>query len=819
MTDVRTLTHEQVMESHPDLVAAEMLLEEEAHAVATERADRGILSRGMAEASPTAKRALSGCVVATAALLDEWLAKQAKISRKSPYYQVLRLLEPEQLALIVARQLINASMKDHIRLASAATKIGEQVRAVMEYQDFKDAHGGSIPELKGKTGQAARRVYRSTVANSDFEGIVWDSEFAAGVGTILALAFCDATGLYAKMNVKRDKKTVSELKPTLALELLVAEAGVLDALLMPMHYPMIIPPKPWTDTTDGGYLSREQHSLQLVKASNPATQRQLEATDLSQVIRSVNLIQATPWRVNLDVLKVIQALHIAGTAAAGLEPADAPVIPENPWGKIDAADWPEFKAANSELVRTASTSRREGFEAHGQWCSARLKQEQQLKIAERFCDEPAIYFPHTLDFRSRVYPAAGLGTMNPQADDTGKALLQFARGKRIGPEGGRWLGIHLANCWGFDKAAMDDREMWAHLHSEAVLAYVADPLANVGWMDADKPFGFLAACYEWAGYLDKGHDHISHIPVAMDGSCSGLQHFAAMLKDQKTAEAVNVVQTGSVPADVYTLVLNKVIERLAADADGLAKEWAGVVNRKICKPPVMTTPYGVGSRGIIDQIAGEATKQMRAGKMPKFSVSTFNASKYLGPLVEAAIGTETAAAGNAMGWLKKVASVAGNAGCPVRWSTLIGFTGIQNYQAYTSEQVHVAWAGNRHRVSIQKPTFKLDGRRQNSGMAPNFVHSQDACHLLLTVNECNDNGIEDFAMIHDSFGAHPSDVPVLNAVLREVFIDIYSGDVLMDLYIGMEAQLPAAVFAKLPLPPTQGTLDLAQVRESEFFFS
>jgi DNA-directed RNA polymerase len=43
-----------------------------------------------------------------------------------------------------------------------------------------------------------------------------------------------------------------------------------------------------------------------------------------------------------------------------------------------------------------------------------------------------------------------------------------------------------------------------------------------------------------------------------------------------------------------------------------------------------------------------------------------------------------------------------------------------------------------------------------AGIAPNFVHSHDAAHLLLTVAACCKEGITDIATVHDSFGCLPS---------------------------------------------------------------
>ncbi|MDO3385991.1 hypothetical protein QWI17_09095, partial [Gilvimarinus sp. SDUM040013] len=103
------------------------------------------------------------------------------------------------------------------------------------------------------------------------------------------------------------------------------------------------------------------------------------------------------------------------------------------------------------------------------------------------------------------------------------------------------------------------------------LAIAADPFQARGWADhvgaqaIDKPWQFLAFCLEWKGYCEHGDRFVSKLPIAMDGSCSGIQHFSAMLRDEVGGAAVNLVPS-DLPADVYGLVAKKVIERAIHDA-------------------------------------------------------------------------------------------------------------------------------------------------------------------------------------------------------------------------------------------------------------
>jgi len=85
-----------------------------------------------------------------------------------------------------------------------------------------------------------------------------------------------------------------------------------------------------------------------------------------------------------------------------------------------------------------------------------------------------IYMPHNLDFRGRAYPIPP--HLNHIGDDLSRALLVFAEGKPLGVQGFRWLKIHLANLYGYDKAPFADRVKWAEENLEHIKESAMDPL-------------------------------------------------------------------------------------------------------------------------------------------------------------------------------------------------------------------------------------------------------------------------------------------------------------------------------------------------------
>lgn len=76
-----------------------------------------------------------------------------------------------------------------------------------------------------------------------------------------------------------------------------------------------------------------------------------------------------------------------------------------------------------------------------------------------------------------------------------------------------------------------------------------------------------------------------------------------------------------------------------------------------------------------------------------------------------------------------------------------------------------------------------------------------------------------FAGVHDSFWTHAGDMPVLNRLLRETFVELHSKPLLEMLLDGLRKRFPEIKPELYPDIPDLGSLDLAEVQRSEYFFS
>ena len=148
------------------------------------------------------------------------------------------------------------------------------------------------------------------------------------------------------------------------------------------------------------------------------------------------------------------------------------------------------------------------------------------------------------------------------------------------------------------------------------------------------------------------------------------------------------------------------------------------------------------------------------------------------------------------------------------WTTPAGFVVL--HENRKPKEVRLATADRTILVYHDDDKQKIDVRKQVDGIVAHLVHSMDAAHMMRTINRLHAEGIRHFAMVHDSYGVHACDVDLLNRVLREEFVRIYSEPVLQNF---LDQQRKAHPGIALPDPPQTGDLDIQQVLSSPYFFA
>lgn len=190
----------------------------------------------------------------------------------------------------------------------------------------------------------------------------------------------------------------------------------------------------------------------------------------------------------------------------------------------------------------------------------------------------------------------------------------------------------------------------------------------------------------------------------------------------------------------------------------------------------------------------------------------YNACGYLARVTMDVMGELFTGARQTMNWLATCARLISSQGQPVSWITPIGVPAVQPYrkkQPYTIVTLlqTVVLVSENSNLPVHKS-------RQTSAFPPNYVHSLDSSHMILTALEMDRRGLI-FSAVHDSFWTHPCDVDELNCVLRQCFVDLYSRPLLEELKEAWELQYPSIEFPDLP---ERGDMDLNEVKQAPYFF-
>uniref|UniRef100_A0A8C8WT10 DNA-directed RNA polymerase n=1 Tax=Panthera leo TaxID=9689 RepID=A0A8C8WT10_PANLE len=614
------------------------------------------------------------------------------------------------------------------------------------------------------------------------------------------------------------------LKPHPAFTQLLATAAEHTLTFEAAEVPMLCPPLPWTSPHTGAFLLSP---TKLVRSVEGTTQHQrlldsCPPAELHGALDALTQLGNCAWRVNGRVLDLVLELFAAkGCPRLGV-PAPPSEAPRPPEGRLPPDASPAQKAElRRELARCLKVAR----EMH----SLRSDALYRLSLAQhlRHC---VFWLPHNMDFRGRTYPCPP--HFNHLGSDLARALLEFAQGRPLGPRGLDWLKIHLVNLTGLKKREpLQARLVFADEVMEDVLDSADRPMTGrKWWMEVEEPWQALACCMEIARAVRAPDPaaYISHFPVHQDGSCNGLQHYAALGRDSIGAASVNLLPS-DVPQDVYSGVAAQVEVFRRQDAKRgvrVAQVLEGFISRKVVKQTVMTVVYGVTRYG------GRLQIERRLRELSDFPQEfVWEASHYLVRQVFNSLQEMFSGTRAIQHWLTESARLIAHSGSAVEWVTPLGIPIIQPY--HRDSKVMISGG-------IQSLTFSHSGDtsqrpntlKQKNGFPPNFIHSLDSSHMMLTALHCYRKGLT-FVSVHDCFWTHAADVEVMNQVCREQFVRLHSQPILHNLSRFLMKRFCSGARSPQHLKSTRtgklqdtlrsvpktGAFDLKQVKHSTYFFS
>lgn len=526
-----------------------------------------------------------------------------RAGRPTKGLRMIQSMEPEQVAYIAIKIIFDTLGSSKHDANWLVTTIGRRIEDEQRFSQLEQSASKYIEKIKeslakrnsidydhqhkvmvASESKLALRAMQAVEEGEEpavIRWAAWAEEDCKHVGALLVNIFenvvtFEGHPLIEKQIIGTGKDMIGRIVPTAHVSAWIERYKEALGGLAPAYSPCVVPPRDWVSPTEGGYYTEQVSStLPLVKLRNKRHMRKLTKRQMPEVYIAVNALQAVRWKISERVLATANEL-----VALGL-PYALPSRNPSDWRERHPCPVPEYleELRGAELKAALNPEQWEQFQEWKQIARQSYEEEQErvasvrevvstLGQANEYLKYPALHFVYTLDFRGRVYCQSS--RVSPQGGDLQKALLTFADGMALGAGGEYWFKVHGANEWGWDKKPMDERVSLVSTDEfkQMCIDIAQDPITFNEWVNADKPWQFLNWCFEYAQLLQSDgapEDFVSYIPCAMDGSCSGIQHYSAMLRDRVGGSAVNLTYSSEVgPQDIYGAVCKLVIQRWRA---------------------------------------------------------------------------------------------------------------------------------------------------------------------------------------------------------------------------------------------------------------
>ena len=699
-------------------------------------------------------------------------------------HQYINDVEPLAAAAIACKVTFDKvfGFKDGSNLATKVCEsIGHAIEDECQMRYYEEKAPGLLNVLKKNywhtsCGTHQKLVVIQTLMNryNVARWNAWSNDVKVKLGAWLLDCIMESSGWFYKLPIREGRKTTLHVVPTPEFLDIKDEVMANAELFSPLTWPMLVPPRDWTNEKPGGYLLNEisrNHTL-IRKTDHAPIQGETPLAFL-------NKIQKVGYTLNPFTVKVAEILQERGISVGKFLPIIHYDLPPKP---PDIADNKESRKKYRREAAEVMNKRAAEFRKS---CRTRMV----MQAVERFKDVQRFYIPWSFDYRGRAYPIPAF--LTPQDTDFGKALINFADESFINESGCQWLAFQCATTYGLDKSTMTERLEWTNENIPLITRVAEDPIGNLGdWEAAEEPWQFLASCEEYYACVITQRRQTTSLCVATDATCSGLQILALLAKDKKTAQLVNVLPADR-PQDAYKVVA------------GVSK-WncpdhiQPVMDRKVVKRTVMTIPYNAKPFSNRSYIR-DALKEKGVEISKEDLTTTVHA-------VRTAMHTVVPGPMAVMKWIEDEVAKAMKRGVTnLEWVTPSGFVVNQHIMKKKVVRLQLQLLGRCSLNVAVSDSAQVDSNRHKAATAPNLIHSLDATLLHLSVQDFNNP----IALIHDSVLCRATDMSELSRIVRQKYMEIAEHDYLTDFaqQIGAETE-----------PPIIGDLNTDTVIDSTYFF-
>ena len=602
----------------------------------------------------------------------------------------------------------------------------------------------------------------------------WSRRIRIKLGAWLLECIMDSSKWFTREHIKIGRKSDTFVVPTPEFMDIKDEVMANAELFAPLAWPMLIPPKDWSNEQSGGYMLNEvMHGHDLVRRVNG------DRIQGKTPLAFLNKIQKVAYTLNPFTVNVARTLQTKGIEVGKFLPIVHYDLPPKP---ADIAENDESKQAYRRAAAEVMNKRAAEFKKS---CRTRMTME----AVERFSKYERFYIPWSFDYRGRAYPIPAF--LTPQDTDFGKSLIRSADESYITERGKIWLAFQVATTFGRDKDTWNERQEWVADNLDIIKKVGTDPIRyRTEWENVSEPWQFLAACEEYYAVVMTEQRNTTGLFVATDATCSGLQILAGLARDKKTARLVNVLPSDR-PQDAYQVVADKAKPNCPIHIQK-------VMDRKTVKRTVMTIPYNAkpySNRSYIRDALLEKGIEIDKEDLTVTVQAVRDAMEHVvpGPM-------------SVMKWIETEVSKAIKRGTiELQWVTPSGFVVNQRIMKKEKKNVKLQLLGEIQ-LKIAMDKKEADINRHRAATAPNLIHSLDASLLHLSINKFD----KPIALIHDSVLTQSVDMDELSAIIRETYMHLFAEhDYLNDFaqQIGAETE-----------PPIIGDLQPESVIDSTYFF-
>ncbi|MGL4505222.1 MAG: hypothetical protein ACRCUF_05765, partial [Aeromonas sobria] len=308
-----------------DLAAEQLRLEHESYTLGEERFKKALerqIERGEVCDSKVAAPLLDTLVPAVMTAFDAFMETKGR-GRPHVSKQYLSQVKAGTAAFITIKTILAILAKEESApIQRVAMAIGGNLQDEVQYGRIRDEEAKHFKakvkdNLDKRQGYMFKKAYMQAVETGMLEqGELesthesWTKDHVFHVGVRMIEMVIESTGLVA---IERKFAGIPE-KDHQAIHLTEEFVAKLSSRAMslagisPMHQPMVVPPKPWSDVRGGGYWAKGRRPLNLIRVgSKRALERYMEV-EMGNVYEAVNAIQNTAWHINNRVLAVVNQI-------------------------------------------------------------------------------------------------------------------------------------------------------------------------------------------------------------------------------------------------------------------------------------------------------------------------------------------------------------------------------------------------------------------------------------------------------------------------------------------------------------------------------